>query len=158
VGLFRKTMSLSTLGLVSFRNGDDRSTRIAKQTRNAARAQVAQQAMALEHQRQLIAHAEYAAAQREAQAWQQQQMLFQQMQAQQRHPQHVQGWAPAPNPVPPQPLPPGQTAAQAIPAAPPVARPAPTTPPPGWYPDQQNARLVRWFDGMRWTEHTQPRS
>ncbi len=54
MGLLRKTMSLSTLGLVSFRDKEDRMTRYTRQTRNAARAQVAQQAMALEHQRQLI--------------------------------------------------------------------------------------------------------
>ncbi|MFR9749547.1 DUF2510 domain-containing protein [Nocardia sp. 004] len=27
-------------------------------------------------------------------------------------------------------------------------------PPPGWYPDSQG--IVRWFDGQRWTEFTQP--
>lgn len=29
--------------------------------------------------------------------------------------------------------------------------------PTGWYPDQQNPSLVRWFDGAQWTEQTQPR-
>jgi hypothetical protein len=54
VGILRKTMSLGTVGMVSYRNKEERSTKYAKQTRNAARAQVAQQAMALEHQRQMI--------------------------------------------------------------------------------------------------------
>lgn len=27
--------------------------------------------------------------------------------------------------------------------------------PPDWYPDPQNASLVRWWDGQRWTEHVQ---
>ncbi|MFE4463475.1 DUF2510 domain-containing protein [Oerskovia sp. NPDC056781] len=27
---------------------------------------------------------------------------------------------------------------------------------PGWYPDPQDQRRVRWFDGNRWTEHWQP--
>ncbi|ABH00211.1 conserved hypothetical protein (plasmid) [Rhodococcus jostii RHA1] len=26
----------------------------------------------------------------------------------------------------------------------------------GWYPDQQDASLVRWHDGTQWTLHTQP--
>jgi hypothetical protein len=54
VGILRKTMSLSTVGLVSYRSKDERSTKYAKQTRNAARAQVVQNAMSLEHQRQMI--------------------------------------------------------------------------------------------------------
>lgn len=29
-------------------------------------------------------------------------------------------------------------------------------PPPGWYPDQMDARFVRWWDGRTWTPHTQP--
>jgi hypothetical protein len=29
--------------------------------------------------------------------------------------------------------------------------------PPGWYPDQFDARFVRFFDGNRWTGATQPR-
>jgi seryl-tRNA synthetase len=31
-----------------------------------------------------------------------------------------------------------------------------TTTPPGWYPDNYNPALVRWWDGMAWTQHTQP--
>ena len=27
---------------------------------------------------------------------------------------------------------------------------------PGWYPDNHNPAFVRWWDGTRWTEHTQP--
>jgi uncharacterized protein YxjI len=28
--------------------------------------------------------------------------------------------------------------------------------PPGWYPDQQNPRLHRWWDGQAWTANTRP--
>lgn len=28
--------------------------------------------------------------------------------------------------------------------------------PPGWYPDQANPQLVRWWDGRMWTNHVQP--
>jgi len=28
------------------------------------------------------------------------------------------------------------------------------TPPAGWYPDPEGKASLRWFDGMRWTEHT----
>ncbi len=31
-------------------------------------------------------------------------------------------------------------------------------PEPGWYPDQGDGRLVRWWDGQAWTSHTQPRT
>ena len=48
-------------------------------------------------------------------------------------------------PAPPQPMP-----APYMPAPPP-----PQGPPPGWYPDQQIPQLMRWWDGTRWTEHTQ---
>jgi hypothetical protein len=32
--------------------------------------------------------------------------------------------------------------------------PPPAGPPAGWYPD--HAGQQRWWDGTRWTEHTQP--
>lgn len=34
---------------------------------------------------------------------------------------------------------------------------APSSTPQGWYPDQQNPKMARWFDGQQWTEHLQPR-
>ncbi|WP_345498814.1 DUF2510 domain-containing protein [Nocardia callitridis] len=44
----------------------------------------------------------------------------------------------------------------------PRSNPRPGYPPPnamapGWYPDNANPTLVRWFDGYRWTDYTQPR-
>ena len=40
------------------------------------------------------------------------------------------------------------------PVAPPA--PAPQLPPAGWYPDQRDASIARWFDGTQWTDFTQP--
>ncbi|MEU7142307.1 DUF2510 domain-containing protein [Nocardia sp. NPDC046473] len=28
---------------------------------------------------------------------------------------------------------------------------------PGWYPDNANPAILRWFDGHQWTAQTQPR-
>lgn len=60
MGLIRKTMSLSTAGLVNFTSKDERATKYSKQTRNAARVQVAQTAMMLENQRKQLAAADHA--------------------------------------------------------------------------------------------------
>lgn len=36
----------------------------------------------------------------------------------------------------------------------------PTTPqtPAGWFPDEQNPGILRWWDGYNWTEHRQPQT
>ena len=44
------------------------------------------------------------------------------------------------------------------PAAVPLGQPADGAPPPGWYPDGVTPDSVRWFDGLRWTEHVRPAS
>lgn len=38
-----------------------------------------------------------------------------------------------------------------------LASQAPTPPPAGWYPDAQDRRFDRWFDGAAWTGHIQIR-
>ena len=55
MGIIRKTMSVSTFGLVSFRDTEERTAKYTKQTRNAARAQVIQQGVSLDLQRQQLA-------------------------------------------------------------------------------------------------------
>lgn len=60
MGIIRKTMSVSTLGVVSYRNKDERGLKYSKQTRNAARAQVIQQAVSLDLQRQQLAALDHA--------------------------------------------------------------------------------------------------
>ncbi len=44
------------------------------------------------------------------------------------------------------------------PAAPAPAPVAPQGPPAGWYPDAQDPTVVRWYDGTKWTDFTQPHS
>ncbi len=39
----------------------------------------------------------------------------------------------------------------------PAPAPTPSAPPAAWYPDPQNPSLNRWWDGARWTEHSQAR-
>jgi hypothetical protein len=50
-----------------------------------------------------------------------------------------------------------QQVAQPAPA-PQVSAAAPAGPPAGWMVDSADATLLRWWDGSRWTEHTQPRA
>ncbi len=40
----------------------------------------------------------------------------------------------------------------------PMPMPMPQLPPAGWYPDQADTSMVRWFDGTQWTGFTQPRT
>ena len=94
-----------------------RSTRYQKQTRNAARAQVAQNAAQLELQGQQLNAMDHANVREEA-----------------RDMRPIQLMAPL------------------------VADPAaPQAPSAGWYPDQQNSAINRWFSGQSWTEAWQPR-
>lgn len=58
MGLMRKTLSMCTLGLVRFRNRDERMERFARQTRNAARLANVQRGQSLELQRDRLAQAD----------------------------------------------------------------------------------------------------
>lgn len=51
MGITRKTLSICTLGLIPYRNREERQTRYARQTRNAARASVAMEAAQLQELR-----------------------------------------------------------------------------------------------------------
>lgn len=55
MGLLRKSISVTTMGVVPFRTKDERVMRYARQTRNAARDQAAHGAAMLDAQRQQIA-------------------------------------------------------------------------------------------------------
>ena len=106
MGLIRKTMSLSTVGIVDYRSKKERATKYSKQTRTAARAQVAQTAMMLENQRKQLAAADHANVREEV-----------------------------------------RDMRSATPAA---------APPAGFYNDQQDPTILRWFDGSQWTSMTKP--
>lgn len=54
MGVFRKTMSISTMGMINYRTSSERTAKYTRQTRNATRAQVAQNAAVLELQRQQL--------------------------------------------------------------------------------------------------------
>lgn len=66
MGIIRKTISISTAGVVPFRNTDERTAKYTKQTRNAARAQVVQQGVNLDLQRQQLAALNHANVREEA--------------------------------------------------------------------------------------------
>lgn len=119
MGIMRKMTSISTGGVVNYRNKDERANKYQKQTRNAARAQVAQNAAQLEMQRQQLAALDHGNVREEV-----------------RDMRAVKPIAPI---TPAQPVPVRQG------------------PPPGWYPDQHDASMMRWFDGSEWTAFTQPR-
>lgn len=54
MGITRKTASMLSMGLVDFRSDKERTARYTRQTRNATRAQVAQNMAALDVQRQQL--------------------------------------------------------------------------------------------------------
>jgi Protein of unknown function (DUF2510) len=64
-------------------------------------------------------------------------------------------------PAPPPPPPPAPPPSAQRPVSAPPQRPISVPPPPpapaymGWYPDPWRQARVRWWDGRRWTEHTQ---
>lgn len=57
VGLMRKMMSISTLGLIDYRSDKERIAKYTRQTRNATRAGIVQQAKMLNNQAKQLAQA-----------------------------------------------------------------------------------------------------
>ena len=108
MGFIRKVASVSTVGMINFRGKNERANKYAKQTRNAARVQVGQNAAQLELQRQQLAALDHGNVREEVRDI--------------RYPQQ------------------------------------PQLPPAGWYPNPEDPAVVRWFDGTRWTDFTQPRA
>lgn len=102
MGIIRKTMSVSTGGLVDFRSDKERTAAYTK----GARKQAKQQTKLMAQQNEILA----------AQT------------------QHAMMQPVGPPPMPPQP----------------AAQPA------AWYPDQAQPGMLRWFDGIQWTNHTCP--
>ena len=66
MGIIRKAASVSTLGIVNYRSSKEKTAKYTKQTRNAARANVAQQAAQLEVQRQQLEALDHANVREEA--------------------------------------------------------------------------------------------
>ncbi len=66
-----------------------------------------------------------------------------------------------PQPPPPLPASPSPPPPQATAVAPPPTPPTPpqpaATPPANWYPDPGDPRMLRYWDGRQWTQHTAPR-
>ena len=146
MGFMRKSLSISTAGLVDFRSDKERVARSArltkrytKDTRNAARQQAYQetrQTRLLRKQLKAEREAQFNAqleAERLATAREQ---LEAQLEAQ-RHAAARQ-----------------QLETQKHENAPVGAAPRPDA---GWFLDPQNPQSYRWFDGYQWTGHTYPR-
>ncbi len=117
MGLIRKTMSMSTGGLIDFRSDKERIARSTRQAKNEAKKQTA-----LLKQQNRIQQLTAAAA------------------------------AASSQPVMPAPV----AYQPPTPALPPA--PAVQGPPPGWYEDNQDPTMLRWFDGSVWTEFRQPKN
>ena len=124
----RKMTSISTLGLVDYRSDKERIAKYTRQTRNATRVAAAQNAMALELQRQELAQGHVHHVESQANAF----VIEAQRQQQAGGGRHAQ---------------PQQQIAPQVP--PPYV---PNSIPAGWYDDGNGT--TRWYDGQRWTPHT----
>jgi hypothetical protein len=119
MGMTRKFMSVSSLGLVDFRSDKERTAAYTAATKRQSKKQT----KLLKEQTKAMKAA--AAAQQQATVLQSQPV-----------PQSLGGR-------------PTRQSFAATPSPPPPRVPA------GWYPDQA-AGVQRYWDGLRWTEHTAP--
>ena len=75
------------------------------------------------------------------------------------HPGHAPAQAWAPPAQPPSPMGPATSQQQVTPGWQPQSPLSPPPPPPpAWYPDPYGMANARYWDGARWTEHTQPQA
>lgn len=153
MGIMRKMTSVSTMGLVDYRSDKERTAKYTKQTRNAARAQAAQQMQSMELQRKAndaLNHANVREEVRTTTYVEQPQptgalsRMAAKLEQKGLEMQAKKNGEPMPVAV-------EQTHVVEV-----VEQPAAQLPPAGWYADPDGSGQQRWFDGAAWTDFMQP--